>query len=75
MDILTGEARLIDLFSEPFFLPPDYLYAIDDWLEPDVPRRMVLFERSQIVSALPRMRAVLGGQVASAVANDETAAQ
>lgn len=59
MDIRTGDARLIDLFSAPFFLPADYLDAIDDWQEPEVPRRMVLFKRGQIVEALPKMKAAL----------------
>lgn len=56
MDIQTGDARVIDLFSHPFFLPMDCLDAIDDWLEPDLPRRMVLFSRQQIIEALPKMR-------------------
>lgn len=60
MDIQTGDARVIDLFSHPFFLPKDYLDAIDDWLEPDLPRRMVLFTRQQVIEALPKMRAILG---------------
>ena len=61
LDIRTGDARLIDLFSAPFFLPADYLDAIDDWQEPDVPRRMVLFTRRQIIEALPKMKAALSG--------------
>ena len=61
LDIRTGGARLIDLFSAPFSLPADYLDAIDDWQEPEVPRRMVLFNRKQIVEALPKMRAALSG--------------
>ncbi len=60
MDIQTGDARVIDLFSEPFFLPRAYLDAIDDWQEPEVPRMMVLFSRHQVIEALPRMRAALG---------------
>lgn len=60
MDIRTGDARVIDLFSEPFFLPRNYLDAIDDWQEPEVPRMMVLFSRQQVIEALPKMRATLG---------------
>ncbi len=60
MDIQTGDARLIDLFSAPFFLPTNYLYAIDDWVGPEVPRMMVLFNRAQVAEALPKMRAALG---------------
>ncbi len=59
MDIRTGDARVIDLFSEPFFLPRDYLDAIDDWQEPEVPRRMVLFSREQVINALPKIKAAL----------------
>ena len=55
-DIRTGDARLIDLFSEPFLLTRKYLDAIDDWREPDHPRMMVLFTRQQIIDALPKMR-------------------
>jgi len=65
LDIRTGDARLIDLFSAPFFLPSECLYAIDDWLEPEVPRKMVLFNRRQIAEALPRMRAALDHNPAS----------
>lgn len=60
LDIRTGDARMIDLFSAPFFLPADYMDAIEDWQEPEIPRMMVLFSRSQIVETLPIMRAALG---------------
>ncbi len=66
LDIRTGDARVIDLFSAPFFLPADYLDAIDDWQEPEVPRMMVLFGRRQILEALPKMRAALGRSPTSA---------
>lgn len=59
VDIRTGDARVIDLFSEPFFLPRNYLDAIDDWHE-GVPRIMALFSRQQIIESLPKMRATLG---------------
>lgn len=55
-DIQTGDARLIDLFSEPFLFPSDYIEAIDDWQRPDTPRRMIMFSAAQIKSALPKMR-------------------
>ena len=60
MDIRTGDVRVIDLFSEPFFLPRNYLDAIDDWREPEVPRKMVLFSRQQVIESLPEMRTALG---------------
>lgn len=59
IDITTGDARVIDLFSPPFYLPRNYLYAIDDWREPEVPRFMALFSRQQVIEALPKMRAAL----------------
>ncbi|MDG1143905.1 MAG: hypothetical protein P8N92_04510, partial [Burkholderiales bacterium] len=42
MNICTGDARMIDLFSEPFFLPKNYFVSIDDWQAPEPPRIMVL---------------------------------
>lgn len=60
LDIRTGDVRVIDLFSGPFFLPANCLDAIEDWQEPEVPRMMVLFSRRQIAQALPKMRAALG---------------
>lgn len=59
LDILTGDARMIDLFSAPFFLPRECKYRIADWLKPDPPREMVLFHKDQIAQALPRMRSAL----------------
>ncbi|MDG1144269.1 MAG: hypothetical protein P8N92_06345, partial [Burkholderiales bacterium] len=60
MNIRTGDARMIDLFSEPFFLPKNYFASIDDWQAPEPPRIMVLFSRQQIIDSLPRMKATLG---------------
>jgi hypothetical protein len=51
-DILTGEFRLIDLFSSPFFLPQDVYYRFDDFLLPYEPREMCLWNRAQIIKAL-----------------------
>jgi hypothetical protein len=47
-DIVTGDFRLLDLFSEPFNLPNENLLQIEDWIFPDPPRRMYLFTREQI---------------------------
>ncbi|HUI21170.1 MAG TPA: class I SAM-dependent methyltransferase [Methylocella sp.] len=51
-DILTGEVRLIDLFSAPFSLPPNVAYRFDDFVPPDEPREMCLWNRDQIMGAL-----------------------
>jgi len=61
IDIRTGDARVIDLFSAPFYFPRDYLFAIDDWKKPDTPRILALFTRKQILEALPRMRSMITG--------------
>lgn len=60
MNIRTGDARMIDLFSEPFLLPKSYLISVDDWRAPEPPKIMVLFSRKQIIESLPGMRASLG---------------
>lgn len=64
VDIRTGDARAIDLFSAPFFLPRACHFRIDDWVPPDLPREMVLFHRDQVAEALPRMeQAILSGRI------------
>jgi hypothetical protein len=55
-DILTGDYRLIDLFSSPFNLPDAPLYRIDDWLHPDPERQMCLWSREQVSYALTQMK-------------------
>jgi hypothetical protein len=51
-DILTGDFRLIDLFSKPYMFPAAPLYVIDDWLAPDPERQMCLWSRDQVLLAL-----------------------
>jgi hypothetical protein len=51
-DIRTGDFRRIDLFAAPFHFPPDVLATIDDWCEPEPPRRMCLWRRDQVAAAL-----------------------
>lgn len=51
-DIESGKFRKIDLFSDPFSLPKDVLYSIDDWIEGFPPRKMVLFSKNQISKSL-----------------------
>ena len=43
-NIKVGAFRPIDLFLEPFNLPNSVLYRFDDWIEPSIPREMVLFD-------------------------------
>ena len=51
-DINTGHFRLLDLFSEPFCLPRNVHYCIDDYVPPFPPRTMCLWDRVQISSAI-----------------------
>lgn len=51
-DIVTGEFKLIDLFSEPYNFERTPLYRIDDWVEPDPEREMVLFSAEQVRAVL-----------------------
>jgi hypothetical protein len=49
-DILTGDFRMIDLFSPPFSFPDDPLFRIEDWSPPQARRELVLWSRNQILS-------------------------
>ena len=59
-DIYTGDCRVLDLFGEPFNLPRDMYFTINDYVEPCVPRHMCLWSREQIADALPMMRRQIG---------------
>ena len=50
-DIVTGDFRLIDLFSSPFNLSPRTLFRIDDGCPPYT-RQMCLWNRNQIIDCL-----------------------
>jgi hypothetical protein len=53
-DIRTGDFRLIDLFSAPYYFPSKPLAVIDDWVFPDPERQMCLWTRDQVIDALVR---------------------
>ena len=53
-DIITGDFRLIDLFSPPYNFPTNPLFVIQDWVAPDPERQMCLWNRDQISSVLSR---------------------
>jgi hypothetical protein len=59
-DILTGDFRFIDLFTEPFCFPKGCLRAIDDFVEGHAPRQMCLFDREQVTSAADNIRRFVG---------------
>lgn len=48
-DIKTADFRLTDLFKPPYNMPKNALYEIDDWLEPEPPRKMYLWSRDQVI--------------------------
>jgi hypothetical protein len=50
-DIITGDMRLVDLFSKPFNLPTAVLFRIDDYLGRHR-REMCLWSRAQIIEGL-----------------------
>lgn len=54
-DIQTGSFRQIDLFSEPFFLPSNVHFRIEDFVAPATPREMCLWDKAQVKSALEKM--------------------
>lgn len=53
-DIVTGDARPIDLRSDPFGFP-EPLERFDDWIAPFAPREMGLWSREQVLPAAARM--------------------
>ena len=53
-DIPAGEFRLVDFFAEPFFLPREVLFRVDDYIEPFPPREMCVWTREQVAAALER---------------------
>jgi hypothetical protein len=55
-DIVTGDARPIDLFSEPFGFPAP-IERFPDWIAPYAPREMVLFRREDVLPVAARMGA------------------
>jgi SAM-dependent methyltransferase len=59
VDIPTGDFRLIDLFSAPFFLCGEVKFRISDWVDPHPPREMCLWTKEQVSRVLPKMKAAL----------------
>ena len=50
-DILSGDFRLIDLFSPPFSFDRDVLFRVDDFVAPFPAREMCVWSRAQIKAA------------------------
>jgi len=53
-DIQTGDFKLIDLFSSPYNFPSRPLAIIDDYISPYPERKLCLWTRKQISSALKK---------------------
>ena len=51
-NIETGDFRLIDLLSGPFYFSDDVLYQFEDWNDPEPRRQMCLWTKAQIVEVL-----------------------
>jgi SAM-dependent methyltransferase len=60
-DIHSGDFRLIDLFSEPFYFPKEVQFRISDCdAHSHFPcRELCLWTRDQIIQVLPKMEAAL----------------
>ena len=58
-DIRTGGFRKLDLMAAPFHLPADVRFRIQEGPAQDSDHEMCLWEREQIVAALPRFKAAL----------------
>lgn len=58
-DIVTGDFRLMDIFSEPYSFPHPPLERIVDWIQPGPARDMCLFTRDQVNTAVNKMRKLL----------------
>lgn len=50
-DIVSGDYRKIDLFSEPFNFPNETVSQVDDWLDPEPKRKMCIWTKEQIKSS------------------------
>lgn len=55
-DITTGNFRLLDLTSNPFNLPTEVQFSIDDWMPPEPARKMCLWSRDQVTLSLISMK-------------------
>lgn len=60
-DIVTGDFRLLDLFSSPFFFPQEVAHRIADWIEPGPKREMCLWTRKQMVEVVAARDQSIGG--------------
>lgn len=52
-EIRTGGFRKLDLMAAPFYLPPEVKFRIQEGTAPDSDHEMCLWDRDQIIAALP----------------------
>lgn len=55
-DIVTGDFRRINLFKKPFYFDKNALYRIDDFVYPQPKRQICLWNRSQVIVALNKLK-------------------
>ena len=55
-NIVTGDFRRINLFKEPFYFDKKTLYRINDFVYPQPKRQICLWNRSQVIVALEKIK-------------------
>lgn len=53
-NIRTSDFRLIDLFSDPFNFPDNYLFQCNDYVPPDCPMTLCLWNKEQLQGPIRR---------------------
>ena len=62
-DIMTGEARIFDLFKFPFSFKKDYLDYGDDDFTADVQKKFLLLSKDQVIKNLKNFSHLNYGQI------------
>jgi hypothetical protein len=57
-DITTGGWRLLNLKLPPFSFPGESLWEVDDYLAPDPPTTLTLWDKAQIEKIMPKLRKI-----------------
>lgn len=55
-DVASGDFRLLDLFSAPYYFPQEVLFRITDWIAPEPQREMCLWTREQVIDAVSKSK-------------------
>ena len=59
VDTNTGDFRLIDLFSSPYYFPRSILFRIEDCTKGLNPKEMCLWPRDQVIDSVRKIREVI----------------